>query len=170
MDFIKFSTNINAKTGKVEVSVTSSPVGQLTGSLKSDFYVYEWFVVETGEIFYIGKGRGNRYKEHHDNAPEAEKIRKMYRTDVRFIGENLSESEAVELESTEMLRVLNETNDRLTNRMIPLIAKRQNGFGPSPNTPALQFEKAPVLWVAEIDEHYFGIQPRAFDSINAEKK
>ena len=26
------------------------------------YYVYEWFIVETGEIFYVGKGSRNRYK------------------------------------------------------------------------------------------------------------
>lgn len=26
------------------------------------FYVYEWYVIETGEIFYVGKGCKNRYK------------------------------------------------------------------------------------------------------------
>lgn len=26
------------------------------------YYVYEWYVIETGYIFYVGKGTGNRYK------------------------------------------------------------------------------------------------------------
>ena len=26
------------------------------------FYVYEWYNVDTNEIFYVGKGCGNRYK------------------------------------------------------------------------------------------------------------
>lgn len=26
------------------------------------FYVYEWFIKDTNEIFYVGKGTGNRYK------------------------------------------------------------------------------------------------------------
>ena len=26
------------------------------------FYIYEWFIVETGEIFYVGKGTGKRYQ------------------------------------------------------------------------------------------------------------
>ena len=53
----------------------SSPVGELSGSSKTDFYVYEWYIINTGEIFYIGKGRGNRYKEKHTRAYEAEKVR-----------------------------------------------------------------------------------------------
>jgi len=26
------------------------------------YYVYEWFMKDTGEIFYVGKGSGKRYK------------------------------------------------------------------------------------------------------------
>ena len=168
MDFISFAVKINEENNDIETLVSSSPVGQITGSSKNDFYVYEWFVVSTGEVFYVGKGRGNRYKEYHDRAYEAERIRQLYETDVRFVGQNLTEAESVELESIEMLRILNETNDRLTNRVTPFTAKRKNGYGPSPNTPALQFEKAPVLWACEIEEHYFGVTPRSFDQIQIE--
>ena len=28
------------------------------------FYVYEWYNTNTDEIFYVGKGCGNRYKNH----------------------------------------------------------------------------------------------------------
>lgn len=31
------------------------------------FYVYEWFIVQTGEIIYVGKGCGNRYKVRKHN-------------------------------------------------------------------------------------------------------
>ena len=27
------------------------------------YYVYKWFIESTGEVFYIGKGSGNRYKD-----------------------------------------------------------------------------------------------------------
>lgn len=27
------------------------------------FYVYKWYIENTGEIIYIGKGCGNRYKQ-----------------------------------------------------------------------------------------------------------
>lgn len=26
------------------------------------FYVYEWYIIDTNEIFYIGKGKDKRYK------------------------------------------------------------------------------------------------------------
>lgn len=31
------------------------------------FYVYEWYVIDTGEIFYVGKGTRNRYKVRKHN-------------------------------------------------------------------------------------------------------
>ena len=31
------------------------------------YYVYEWFIVETGEIIYVGKGTRNRYKVRKHN-------------------------------------------------------------------------------------------------------
>ncbi|GGA74905.1 GIY-YIG nuclease family protein [Ornithinibacillus halotolerans] len=147
------------------ISISSSPVGVSTDSTAKDFYVYHWYIKDTGEIFYIGKGRGDRYKRHHERAYEAEKIREMYDTDVRFVKKGLTEDEAIELESDEMTRILNETNHQLTNRIIPLLTKRGNGYDRSPNTPKLEFEKAPYLYPSDIEEHYFGIKPRAFDTV-----
>lgn len=147
------------------VSISSSPIGVTTGSTATDFYVYEWFIKDTGEIFYVGKGRGDRYKTFHERAYEAEKIRKIYDTDIRFVGTDLTEEQAIELESKEMMRILNETNDRLTNRIIPLLTKRDNGYDRSPNTPELKFETTPYLYASEIEEHYFGIKHRAFDEV-----
>lgn len=166
MSSIRFSVDIDEKTGKLISKVTESPVGQITGKQHGDYYVYEWFLVETGDIFYVGKGRGNRYKEYHSHAYEAERIREIYDTDVRFVGINLTEEEAVELETQEMYRVLNETPYVLTNRVTPLLAKRQNGYAPSESTPSLCFETAPIIHVAQIDERYFGMKARPFDSVD----
>ena len=153
---------IDSKPG---ISITSGPVGDVTGSTATDFYVYEWFIKDTGEVFYVGKGRGDRYKAFHERAYEAEKIRKMYDTDVRFVGTGLTEEEAVILESREMERILNETNDRLTNRIIPFFTERDNGYGRSLNTPELRFETAPHFYASEIEEHYYGTESRPFDEV-----
>ncbi|WP_077210730.1 GIY-YIG nuclease family protein [Bacillus dakarensis] len=162
---ISFNISSDESNG---ISISSSPVGVVTGSTATDFYVYEWFIKNTSEIFYVGKGRGNRYKEFHERAYEAEKIRKMYDTDVRFVGTGLTEEQAIELESQEMTRILNETNDRLTNRIIPLFTKRDNGHDRSPNTTELQFETAPHLYASEIEDHYFGVKSRPFDDVKYE--
>lgn len=153
----------------IEISISSSPIGTNSGSEAEDFYVYEWFIKDTGEIFYVGKGREDRYKRYHDRAYVAERIREMYETDIRFVGTGLTEEEAIELESEEMSRILNETDDRLTNRIIPLFTKRDNGYNLSPNTPKLQFEVAPTIYATEIDEHYFGTTYRHFDEVESEE-
>lgn len=145
--------------------ISSSDVGVLTGNTSTDFYVYEWFIKDTGEIFYVGMGRNNRYKDFHERAYEAEKIREMFDTDIRFVGKNLTEEEAIALESKEITRILNETNDRLTNRIIPLFTERGNGYERSPNTPDLKFETTPYLYASEIEEHYYGIKYRSFDKV-----
>ena len=31
------------------------------------YYVYEWYVIETNEVFYVGKGTRNRYKVKKHN-------------------------------------------------------------------------------------------------------
>ncbi len=148
-----------------KVTVLSGNVGSSTGSALTDFYVYEWFIKETGEVFYIGKGRGARYKVNHGDNSAAEKIRKQYETDIRFVAQNLTEEQALKIETEEMTRILNETTDRLTNRIIPFFTKRDNGYSRSINTPPLKFETAPVLYASEIDEHYFQIMYRPFDMV-----
>ena len=155
--------------GEMEkITFQSGYVGNKSGSSHTDYYVYEWFIKETGEIFYVGKGRGDRYKEYHARAYEAEKIRKQYDTDTKFVAKNLNEEEALEIESQEITRILNETNVRLTNRIIPFFTKRDNGYSRSPSTPPFQFETAPVLYACEIDEHYFNVRHRSFDEVKYE--
>ncbi|MED3829784.1 GIY-YIG nuclease family protein [Priestia megaterium] len=162
----ELESTINLESLGDLITISSGPVGVSSGSTATDFYVYEWFIKETGEVFYVGKGRGNRHKAFHEKAYEAEKIREMYDTDVRFVRKDLTEDEAVELESQEMTRILNETNDRLTNRIIPFFTKRGNGYDRSGNTPSFQFEKAPTLYVNEIEEHYYNLKPQLFDEVN----
>ncbi|WP_263704714.1 GIY-YIG nuclease family protein [Bacillus thuringiensis] len=159
------SINLTPNYEDGNITISSSPIGVSTEGTTNDFYVYEWFIKKTGEIFYVGKGRGNRYKEYHARAYVAEKIREQYETDSRFVATGLTEDEAIELESKEMARVLNETNNRLTNRITPLFVNCDNGYSRSPNTPELKFETAPVLFSNEIDEHYFGQKSRTFDKV-----
>ena len=40
------------------------------------YYVYEWYVIDTNEIFYVGKGSRNRYKYTDRNALFQEMIKK----------------------------------------------------------------------------------------------
>lgn len=56
----------------------------------------------------------------------------------------------------------------MTNRITPLLSRRGNRYDRSPNTPTFEFEKAPVLYATEIDEHYFGKSYREFDKVTEE--
>jgi hypothetical protein len=42
------------------------------------YYVYEWFIVETGEIIYVGKGNRNRYRVRKHNKLFNEMIKRFF--------------------------------------------------------------------------------------------
>ena len=49
------------------------------------YYVYEFYIVETNEIIYVGKGKGDRYKvKYHRNKLLTEKLN-TYNCDSRII-------------------------------------------------------------------------------------
>lgn len=64
-----------------------------------EFYVYEWFIKETGEIFHVGKGKNLRYleKEKGRNA-YFKRIIKKYECESRIYMDNLNEDEAYNIE------------------------------------------------------------------------
>lgn len=61
------------------------------------FYVYEWYVVATDEIIYIGKGCGNRYKVKKHN-PKFDALIKTIECKSRIISQFSSENEAFKYE------------------------------------------------------------------------
>lgn len=61
------------------------------------FYVYEWFIVGTGEIIYVGKGTRLRYKVRKHNKIFNEMI-KRFPCDSRIVKEFETEKEAFEYE------------------------------------------------------------------------
>ena len=62
--------------------------------MHKDFYVYEYFIKETDEVFYVGKGRKNRYRELHNRNKYFNNVMKKYNCDVRFVHEKLTNEEA----------------------------------------------------------------------------
>lgn len=66
--------------------------------IKRDFYVYEWFNIDTDEIFYVGKGTKGRWKNTKERNEYFINYHNKYECDVRKIKDNLSEKEAFDLE------------------------------------------------------------------------
>jgi hypothetical protein len=57
-----------------------------------EYYVYEWFIVDTNEVFYVGKGKNKRYKQLKKN----KYFMDMYNThkcDVRIVFDKMTEYE-----------------------------------------------------------------------------
>ena len=80
------------------------------------YYVYIWYIVETNEVFYVGKGKGKRYK---DTSNRNKFFRDMYTShncNVRKIHENLTEFEAFQKEREAVKWYRENTNFRLTNQ------------------------------------------------------
>ena len=66
--------------------------------LKNDFYVYEWFNIDTSEVFYVGKGKGNRYKDKISRNQYFKNYCNKYNCDVRKVEKGLEEDEAFRIE------------------------------------------------------------------------
>lgn len=61
------------------------------------YYVYEWFIVSTNEVIYVGKGTKNRYKVRKHNNLFNEMI-KRFECESRIVKEFETEKEAFEYE------------------------------------------------------------------------
>lgn|GEM_PF-288230 len=162
--------NINVAAGKDNTNLANKTQNSFNNAVRSNvpsrFYVYEWIIKDTGEIFYVGKGTGNRYKEFHEYAYDAEKIRAMCETKAIIIKDNLTADEADKLKDNEIIRISKETKNVLTNNDVPYSVP--NGNDPCANTPSIKLEVAPYLYTTMIDEHYFNKQPRPFDYVDME--
>lgn len=61
------------------------------------YYVYEWYIVETGEVIYVGKGTHNRYKVRKHNKFFNDMI-KRFKCNSRIVKEFSTEKEAFSYE------------------------------------------------------------------------
>lgn len=83
--------------------------------INNEYYVYEWFNIDTGEVFYVGKGRRSRYKTKTNRNRLFNEYYNSHNCDVRKVYINLSEEEALHKEM-ELIKYYREnTNYRLTN-------------------------------------------------------
>ena len=62
------------------------------------YYVYAWYYKDTGEVFYVGKGKNDRYIETRNRNQYFKNIISKNEVCVKKLFENLSESEAFDLE------------------------------------------------------------------------
>ena len=80
------------------------------------YYVYIWYIVDTGEVFYVGKGKNRRYKQLDNRNKYFKDMYSSHNCDVRKIYENLTEAEAFEKEKETIKWYRENTNFRLTNQ------------------------------------------------------
>lgn len=62
------------------------------------FYVYEWFIIDTLEVFYVGKGTGYRRFELHNRNRYFMNVYRKYKCAVRLVHQYLTNEEACLLE------------------------------------------------------------------------
>ena len=80
------------------------------------FYVYEYYIVETEEIFYVGKGTGKRMHELHNRNKYFKAIYEKYECDVRVYRDGLTNQEAcaLEIEHIAKLRAIGQAKTNMT--------------------------------------------------------
>lgn len=66
--------------------------------MTNNFYVYEWYIVETGEVFYVGKGTGSRRYDKKRRNQYFLNIVNKHDCKSRLVYSNITNEEACELE------------------------------------------------------------------------
>lgn len=81
------------------------------------FYVYEYYIIESGHIFYVGKGTGKRLREIHNRNKYFKSIYNKYLCAVRIVKDNVSNEEAITLEIKRIaeLKAIGQANANFTN-------------------------------------------------------
>lgn len=80
------------------------------------YYVYEWFIKDTLEVFYVGKGSGNRIRHLSNRSAEFKSVLAKYDCDARILYDNLDEEEAYEKEREVIAWYQSNTSYSLLNK------------------------------------------------------
>lgn len=86
------------------------------------YYVYEWYNTDTGEVFYVGKGKNDRYKNLSRRSIAFMEYYKFHKCSVRKVYAELTEEEAL-LKEKELIKFYRE------NTSNPLVNKTKGGDG-----------------------------------------
>ncbi|WP_214891418.1 hypothetical protein [Exiguobacterium sp. s142] len=145
--------------GKFTISRTTVPDED---TLKKDreYYVYEWFFVESGQVFYVGKGKGDRYKSK-DRGIEFKRLAYLHKSDVRIVKDGLTEKEALEYEE-ELISKYYYNGEKLINR----VTITPNMYE---TKQKLEYKKVPYIESLPIEKHYYNVPDMQFDPIDEEK-
>lgn len=120
------------------------------------FYVYEWFIIDTLEVFYVGKGTGKRRFETHNRSKYFKSILNKYNCAVRIYKSYITNEEAceIEIERIAYMKMLGWAKCNFTNG--------GNGFSTGNMNPRFLNpplgEKNPMFGVRMTgeDNHFFG--------------
>ncbi len=129
--------------------------------INKKYYVYVWYIKETNEIFYVGKGSDNRYKSMKDRNSYFKNIRKKYDCDYKIVKYFDDEAEAYdfELELGTRLKeqgqaracyILGQTNKFVSNEVRKKISKTLKGNVPWDKGKKLTEEHKAKLRVAHL--------------------
>lgn len=77
-------------------------ISSLIDQYHSEFYVYAHCKPETGEIYYIGKGKGKRAYDFKRRNEHWHRVAKKYGVEVLIIADGLTEKQALELEKNKI--------------------------------------------------------------------
>ena len=103
----------------------------------NEYYVYEWFNIDTGDVFYVGKGKKDRWKSLKSRSKAFKEYYNFHNCDVRKIKDNMREEDAYALEKETILRYKN-ISTVLCNiddggRALPILNGKDNPmYGVSP--------------------------------------
>jgi hypothetical protein len=86
----------------------------MTFDTEKRYYVYQWYVKGTREVFYVGKGTGNRYRTRKRENVFFTRMLETHDCESEIIADNLDEKTAFELEKV-VISFYKKTNCRLTN-------------------------------------------------------
>lgn len=106
----------NESSTSTEIDLKDDSVQKQEGS--NNFNVYEWFIQETGEIFFVGVGYGNQQPSIRQN-DLFKRVREKHESNYRFVGKQLTIEKANELKIQTMGKALDNGNV-LANIQVPL--------------------------------------------------